>query len=543
MMPGSRDGTLPSPDRPQSRSAAFVREMVGERHPDCGGKARPPAATHPLPPSMESINGVMMQFFHWYSSPDGSLWNELKDRAPDLKEAGFTSIWLPPAYKGSAGGLDVGYSVYDMYDLGEFDQKGSVRTKYGTREELLSAAAAAREQGLHLYWDVVLNHRMGGDEEEEFTATPYSDSNRHEQTGEPRTIRAYTHFTFPGRGGKYSDMEWHWWHFTACDFDGHRPEEGGEVLLFEGKSFDEEVDLEKGSFDYLMGCDVDVRHPEVQAEVKRWGEWFFDTVGMHGVRFDAVKHVEAGFFPDWLQHVRNYSKSKIFAVGEYWSYEIEALHHFISVTGGDVALFDAPLHLNFSQASKAGDTFDMSKIFDSTLVNNEPALAVTIVANHDTQPLQALESVVEEWFKPLAYSLILLRREGYPCVFYADYYGASYEDYGRDGNKYPIEIMCHRPTIDALMKIRCSHAYGDQYDYFDHPSTIGWTRLGTDEHPGGLAVVLSNGDSGTKRMQTSLANHTFYDALGHIEDRIETDAEGWAEFRCNAGSVSVWLPH
>jgi hypothetical protein len=44
--------------------------------------------------------------------------------------------------------------------------------------------------------------------------------------------------------------------------------------------------------------------------------------------------------------------------------------------------------------------------------------------NHDTQPLQALESVVEPWFKPLAYAFILLRREGYPCLFLPDYEGA-----------------------------------------------------------------------------------------------------------------------
>jgi len=429
-----------------------------------------------------------------------------------------------------------------MYDLGEFDQKGSVRTKYGTRNELLAAVAEAKRQGIHLYWDVVLNHRIGGDDEEEFNATPYSSDNRHEQIGDPRLVKSHTHYNFPGRDGKYSEFEWHWWHFTACDYDANSPDQSGQILLFEGKAFDDEVDMEKGSFDYLMGCDVDVKHPEVQAEIKRWGEWFYDTVGMNGVRFDAVKHAEAGFFPDWLNHVRNYAKEDILAVGEYWSYEIEALHHFISITGGGVSLFDAPLHLNFSQASKAGNTFNMAEIFENTLVKNEPALAVTIVANHDTQPLQALESVVEEWFKPLAYSLILLRREGYPCVFYADYYGTSYEDVGRDGNTHPIEMMCHRKTIDDLIQIRREHAYGDQYDYFDHANTIGWTRQGTAEHPGGLAVVLSNGDAGTKRMETSRPGHEFYDALGNIKDTITTDENGWADFRCNAGSVSVWLP-
>ncbi len=482
-----------------------------------------------------------MQFFHWYTPQDGSLWNELRDHAEELAAAGFTALWLPPAYKGNAGGMDVGYSVYDMYDLGEFDQKGSVRTKYGTREELLGAVAKCRESGLQIYWDVVLNHRMGGDHTEEFNATPYSNDNRLHQVGEMRQIKAHTHFTFPGREGKYSEMEWHWWHFTAVDWDANQPD-SHDILLFEGKTFNNEVDMEKGNFDYLMGCNVDVRHPEVQDEIKKWGEWYVDTVGLDGVRFDAVKHVQAGFFPQWLDHVRSYAKRRIFAVGEYWSYEIEALDHFISVTGGDVALFDAPLHLNFSEASKAGNGYDMSQIFDGSLVERSPLLAVTLVANHDTQPLQALESVVEEWFKPLAYALILLRRDGYPCVFHADYFGASYDDKGRDGQDYHIEMASHREVIDLFLKLRKSRGFGDEHDYFDHPNTIGWTRSGDEDHPGGMAVILSTGDAGTKRMRMPDPGCTFSDATGRIEETITTDADGWADFKCAAGDISVWVP-
>ena len=60
-------------------------------------------------------------------------------RTTELAEAGFTAVWLPPAYKGVNGAADVGYGVYDLYDLGEFEQKGSVRTKYGTKEQYLAA--------------------------------------------------------------------------------------------------------------------------------------------------------------------------------------------------------------------------------------------------------------------------------------------------------------------------------------------------------------------------------------------------------------------
>jgi alpha-amylase len=490
---------------------------------------------------MVAANGVMMQYFHWYNPDDGQLWNELAKSAEDLAKVGVTALWLPPAYKGKGGGMDVGYGVYDLFDLGEFDQKGSVRTKYGTKDEYLSAIKAAQAVGIKIYADAVFNHKLGADEEEEAQATPFDPDNRNAAIGEYQTIKAWTHFTFPGRGDKYSSMKWHWWHFDAIDYNAYNSEENA-IYLLKGKDFDRNVDLEKGNFDYLMGCDLDMEHPEVMGELQYWGEWYLDTTGVDGFRFDAVKHVSAEFFQQWLDRLCDYAKRDIFGVGEYWSYEVEALHSFIDTTNGRVKLFDAPLHYNFHIASQSGNSYDMRKIFDGTLVQDQPTLAVTLVENHDSQPLQSLESVVESWFKPLAYALILLRSEGYPCLFYADYYGAHYKDAGNDGNECEIWLESHREILDHMLFARQTYGYGDQYDYFDHANTIGWTRLGDADHPGGMAVVLSNGDEGTKAMEVGQPNTLYIDLTGHISDPITTNEDGWADFRCSAGSVSVWVP-
>lgn len=47
--------------------------------------------------------------------------------------------------------LGNGYDVYDLYDLGEFDQKGGVTTKWGTKEEYISAIATAKKHGIVIY--------------------------------------------------------------------------------------------------------------------------------------------------------------------------------------------------------------------------------------------------------------------------------------------------------------------------------------------------------------------------------------------------------
>ena len=78
---------------------------------------------------MEQLRGTMMQTFHWYTPDNGTFWNEWAGRMDELGEKGFTALWLPPATKGMSGTYDVGYGVYDLFDCGEFHQKGTALKK------------------------------------------------------------------------------------------------------------------------------------------------------------------------------------------------------------------------------------------------------------------------------------------------------------------------------------------------------------------------------------------------------------------------------
>jgi alpha-amylase len=284
-----------------------------------------------------------------------------------------------------------------------------------------------------------------------------------------------------------------------------------------------------------MGCDVDVYHERVRDELFAWGRWFVDTTDVDGFRLDALKHIPATFFKDWLNHLRaHFSGRELFAVGEYWSADLEELKAYLGKTEGTTQLFDVPLHFKFVEASKTGKDFDLSKIFEGTLVADNPQLAVTFVDNHDTQPGSSLESWVEPWFKPLAYALIMLRRDGYPCLFYADYYGFP-------GSEHQAELPAQRDLLDAFLDARAKYNFGDQHDYFDHPSCVGWLRTGDDEHPGAMVVLMSTSEAGSKRIETGKPNAVFTDCTGHDQTVITADEHGAAEFRCPAGSLSVWL--
>jgi alpha-amylase len=491
-------------------------------------------------------NGTLIQFFHWYTPADGSLWKHLQSEAGYLAGIGITSVWTPPAFKGSKGPNSEGYDMYDMYDLGEFDQKGSVRTKYGSKQEYLDAVGAAHEAGLQVYVDVVINHLTGADEAEKVTVRKVNPDNRNEFISDAYEAEAFTRFNFPGRKEKYSAFKWDQHSFTGVDCI--KGEEQGHIFSIRneyGEGWEEVADKEHGNYDYLMGNDLEFRNGAVREELKRWAAWYWNLVKFNGIRMDAVKHISPGYINDWLDHMRAMAGKDFFAVGEYWAPEkLEDMLRFIEITEGRMSLFDAGLHHNFYEASHNGKDFDLTKIFDKTLVAEKPFLSVTLVGNHDTQPLQMLEAPVKTWFKPHAYSLILLREQGYPCVFYPDLYGAKYTDKDCNGKDCDI-ILEPVENLDKLITARKKFAYGTQREYFDYPSCIGWIREGDEDHPGsGCAVVLSNADAGVKNMEIGKqhAGKKFKDFLGKSQGEVTIQENGFAEFHCPAGGVAIWVP-
>ncbi|MFS2220934.1 alpha-amylase [Pantoea sp. B65] len=488
-------------------------------------------------------NPTLLQFFHWYYPDGGKLWPEAAERAAWLEEVGFTAIWLPPAYKGDSGGYSVGYDSYDLFDLGEFDAKGSRATKYGDKEQLLAAVAALKSHNLGVLLDVVLNHKMGADEKEPVLVNRVNPDNREEIDDEVVEAEAWTRFTFPQRAGKYSQFIWDYKCFSGVDHI-ENPDENGVFKIvndYTGDGWNQQVDDELGNFDYLMGANIDFRNHAVTEELKYWARWVMAEVHCTGFRLDAVKHIPAWFYKEWIEHIQEVADQPMFIVAEYWSHEVDKLQQYIHQVEGKTMLFDAPLQMNFHNASKQGADYDLSQVFNDTLVAADAFHAVTIVANHDTQPLQALEAPVAPWFKPLAYALILLREQGVPTVFYPDLFGASYQDEGGDGEPHQIEMPVI-PELEALIRARQLYAHGVQTDYFDHPNCIAFSRSGTGEFAG-CVVVMSNGDEGEKTVALGEdhAHSQWYDYLGHRQQIITCDKQGNGQFYCNGGSLSVWV--
>ena len=478
------------------------------------------------------INGVMIQYFEWNLPNDGKHWERLKNDASHLKEMGISAVWIPPAYKGTSS-FDVGYGAYDLWDLGEFDQKGTVRTKYGTKKELIDAIDELHKYGINVYLDVVLNHKGGADETEKFSVVEVNPMNRLETISEPYEIEGWTKFTFPGRKKIYSDFKWNHYHFDGVDFDNATKKSAIYKILGENKDWDKGVDSEMGNYDYLMNADVNYSHPEVKKEIIKWGKWVVKELKLDGFRMDAVKHISDEFIKEFLIEIRKEFGESFYSVGEYWKNDLKTLKDYLENIGYKTDLFDVGLHFNFYEASVKKNNFDLSTILDNTILVTDSLKAVSFVDNHDSQKGSSLESPIEGWFKAHAYAIILLSEKAYPCLFYGDYYGIG-------GEESP-----HRRIIDLLLNIRSNNAYGEQVNYFDNPNTIAIHRKGKEEDLNtGCVLVLSNYTDGEKVIEVgkSRVGQIWREVTGNGFENIIIDENGFGVFKVRGENISVWIP-
>src|SRR5690606_17121723 len=147
--------------------------------------AQDPVPTDPVDPPTDLIinpisldtyssgQGVMMQSFYWDVEPRGEWWTILTEQGTDWSESGIDRIWLPVATKGQSGGYSMGYDPSDYFDFGQYNQHGTVITRFGSREELETLIAKAHALDMEVVADIVINHNSGGGEE----YNPYREKN------------------------------------------------------------------------------------------------------------------------------------------------------------------------------------------------------------------------------------------------------------------------------------------------------------------------------------------------------------------------------
>ncbi|KAI7217253.1 glycoside hydrolase family 13 protein [Hortaea werneckii] len=576
------------------------------------------AAPPPIPqrPREDGENELLLQTFEWHTPSQPPAPNEthspnshyarLTRIVPSLASLGVTGFWLPPGCKANEpSGAGNGYDCYDIWDLGEFDQKFTRSVKWGSREELNDLLQAAKQQGVEIIWDSVLNHKTAGDGTEETWAVEVDGEDRRVETCSPKKIEAWLKYDFPGRasaGMKYSKMRWRAEHFNGTDWDQSRehkaiykliddpasfPKPGqesqqpansgmnrlarfagkisGAPQTRPGKGWAEDVDDLHGNFDYLMFSNIDHRHPEVQQELKNWGEWMLNDTGVDGFRLDAVQHFSFNFSREWISHIQQVSQATrgkgAMVIGEVWTGEVWRILKWLDSLGQGAYAYDAPLLYNFSRISEdvrmGSPNADLRTIARDSLVEARPQSAVTIVTNHDTQPGQAVATPIMPELKTVFYAFTLLRQEGVPCVFWGDLYGI------RAGPS-PCPPACMVPASDGtgmrsllpdLMLARRLFAYGPQKDYWDAMSCIGFTRQGSPDKAGsGCAVIMSIGEPidesakeneqwTQKGMEIGQPGEIWVDILGEPGSRAEVQIgdDGWGLFTCKEKSVGVFV--
>lgn len=109
-----------------------------------------------------SAQDFLMQGWYWDypKTINGYIWADtIKNKALELKNAGFTYVWLPPLSRASSGSFSNGYDVKDLYDLGEY---GLGSTGFGSRSRVNNLITQFNNVGMKAVADVVYNHRDGG---------------------------------------------------------------------------------------------------------------------------------------------------------------------------------------------------------------------------------------------------------------------------------------------------------------------------------------------------------------------------------------------
>jgi alpha-amylase len=438
--------------------------------------------------------GVMLQAFYWdcprLEGCEHAWWDFVRARLPAVAEAGFSALWLPPVSK-AASWKSMGYDPYDYYDLGEFDQKGGVPTWFGTRAGLSELVRAAHAAGLQVYADMVFNHNSGADAQE------------------PNPLDGQLGWTrFTPLSGRFP-RDW------ACFHPS--PYEARDREIFGGMP------------------DLCHRNPRVYIALIEYCRWLLEDVGFDGFRYDCVRGFGAWMVRSIqeLRALRDGVSFKPYAVAEYWDSD-RVIDDWLGDEGtfseNPAGAFDFPLRGRLHDlCDNVG--FSLRNLAEpGALIWDRPRDAVTFVENHD---VARDTPIVND--KLMAYSFILTH-EGYPCVFWQDYFNW---ELGRPGEATGIAALVQAHERHAGGRTQVLHVEDDLYVM---------QRPGCDGQSGLVFVLNNRGAWHGATVQTRWGDTRLTAIAWSGREGAEapqdkwTDATGWSDVWAPPRGYAVYVP-
>ncbi|MEI7470856.1 MAG: alpha-amylase family glycosyl hydrolase [Chitinophagaceae bacterium] len=309
------------------------------------------------------VKKVVLQAFwwdYWNHNYRYSWANYLCELAPRLKTLGIDAVWIPPSSKNATGG-SVGYSPFDLYDLGDKYQKGGdsirARTRTGSKDELLRMIAVMHANGIEVIEDAVMNHTsnagansggIGGQDPNATSmitesgyknfrfvsyATPLIDETQNDYwTRAGRWQKNYQNFhPNPVNGCTGGDICSSFW---GPDIDYESPNAIGQSSNIPSSGTVTVGGITRSYYNPAQSTNY------MTDGGRSWIKWFSKQTNVDGYRFDAVKHFDINaqkYFineakyglPSWAAGGEN-----MISIAEWVSSSTDLDNYMSNVSGG-----------------------------------------------------------------------------------------------------------------------------------------------------------------------------------------------------------------
>jgi len=315
-----------------------------------------------------------------------------------LKDLGVTTLWLTPIVKNGAAQDYHGYGAVDLY---------AVESHLGALKDYQDLVAAAHQQGLKIFFDIVPNH-VGP---------------KHSWVSNP-PLPDWFHGTQQHHLDSFSPVKRSFYGKTGGEAAANDP---FEALIDPHAPLRMKRNLTDGWFFGILP-DMNTENPVVEQYLLQNSIWWAEISGLDGYRVDTFPYVGRKFWANWHAGLHRLYP-RLTTVGEVFhpdpsvtSFFVGATKRYDGIDTGLTTVFDFPMFFTLRDVllrnAPVGRIADVLR-HDTFYVH--PEMLVPFFANHDVPRFASAEGSSPAKLK-LAFGLTLTLR-GIPEIYYGDEIG------------------------------------------------------------------------------------------------------------------------